>query len=184
MNMYSPFACPHCCQEDMVQKVSAIVDEGTTHGIEYGRVTGRAGGHRFRGHSVGWNRQQTVLATLLAPPRRPVHTAGIAAVFAGIFLIVFLSCIESQAVSTVAQASPEVMLVLGGLAVFAIALGVLLIVGICRSAAYHRREVVAWQRQMGKWQALYYCHRCGVVFIPGIPVPVPAAAAKAFVAQP
>ena len=184
MNTYSPFACPHCYQEDMVQKVSAIVAEGTTTGIEYGWVTGRAGGRRFRGHMVGWNRQQTVLATLLAPPRRPVHTAGIAAVFAGIFLMVFLYCIESQAVSTVAQSSSEVMLVLGVLAVFAIALCVLLIVGVSRSAAYHRRDVIAWQRQMGKWQALYYCHRCGVVFIPGIPVHVPASAARAFVAQP
>src|SRR5579872_1338448 len=125
MHPYNLFACPHCFQEDMVQKVSAIVEEGTTTGVEYGWVTGRAGGRRFRGHMVGWNRQQTVLATLLAPPRRPVHVAGLAAIFAGFFLMVFLYCTASQAASTAARESPEVMIVPGVLALFALALLVL-----------------------------------------------------------
>lgn len=184
MYMYSPFACPHCYHEDMVQKVSAIVEEGTTTGVEYGWVTGRTGGRRFRGHTVGWNRQQTVLATLLAPPRRPVHAMGLAAIVAGFFLMVFLYCIASQVVSTVVQANPEVLIVLGVLAVFALVLFVLLIRGVSDSAAYHRRDWLEWQRQMRKWQSLYYCHRCGTVFIPGVPVHVAASAAKAFVAQP
>jgi hypothetical protein len=183
MYRYSPLVCPHCYHEDMVQKVSVIVEEGTMTGVEYGWVTGRAGGRRFRGHTVEWHRQQTVLATLLAPPRRPVHVTGLAAVVAGFFLMVFLYCIASQAVSTAVQANPEVLLVLGVLAVFALVLFVLLLRGVSNSATYHRRDWLEWQRQMCKWQSLYYCHRCGAVFIPGIPVHVPASAAKAFVAQ-
>ena len=178
------WTCPHCWREDQVQKVSALVASGTTTGMEYGWTVGRAGQQRFHGNTVEWSRQQTVLATLLAPPRQPRPVAELAAVVALLLLIGFLLCVLSQAAIVVEAAN----LFLVTLWLVFVSLPVVLLVLLGRAmrtqTADSRRAWLEWQRRRQKWEALYYCHRCGGVFLPGIPMFVPAPAAQTFLTQP
>lgn len=177
-------ACPHCSQQDMVQKVSALADNNTVTGVEYGWVVGRTRGRRFTGHTIGWNRQQTMLASLLAPPSKPKPVVGLAALVVLFLLLPSLLCTVSQENTTVAQTSMEVrifwLVVIG----MHLALLLLLLLGVRKNASYSQSAWSEWRRQMQKWQALYYCHRCDGVFIPGLCMFVPIAAVRAFLAQP
>jgi hypothetical protein len=89
--------CPHCQREDRVQKVSALVAQSTTTGMTSGWTVGSASGRRFHGHTVAWSRQQTVLAGMLAPPRRPLPLVGCGASIAVLFLVLSFLCLVSEA---------------------------------------------------------------------------------------
>ena len=184
MYKFHSFACPHCSQQDMVQKVSALVDSSTVNGMEYGWIVGRTRGRRFSGYTIGWNRQQTVLASLLAPPSKPKPVIGLAALFMVFLLLPSLLCTISQENTPVAQTSMEVRMFWLVIIGMHLALLLLLLLGVRRNSTYSRSAWVAWQRQMQKWQALYYCHRCDGVFIPGFPIFVPTAAMRSFLMQP
>ena len=177
-------ACPHCQHEDRVEKVSALVATSTTTGMSYGWTVGHAGSQRFHGNTVAWSRQQTMLAGMLAAPRRPLPLVGCGAGIAVPLLVLTLLCSLSEAATMLAQANVEVFLLCTVFALFPVVLLVLLIWGVRASAPDNQRVWLEWQRQMQKWQALYYCHRCGGVFIPGSGGFVPAPATKAFLAQP
>src|SRR5579863_2528519 len=101
-------ACPHCQHGDRVEKVSALVAQGTTTGMRYGWTVGHAGSQRFHGNTVSWSRHQTVLASMLAPPRRPLPLVGCAAGIAVLLLVVTLLCSLSEAATLLAQANVEV----------------------------------------------------------------------------
>ena len=83
-----------------------------------------------------------------------------------------------------AQANVEVFLLCVAFALFPVVLLVLLIRSVRASALASQRAWLEWQRQLQKWQALYYCHRCGGTFIPGSGVFVPASATHVFLTQP
>jgi len=176
-------ACPHCRCGERVEKVSALVARSTTTGMSYGWTVGHAGRHRFHGNTVAWSRHQTVLAGMLAPPRRPLPLIGCGAGVAVPLLAWTLLCSLSEAATMLAQANMEVFLLCAVFALLPVALLVLLIRGVRASTPASQRVWLEWQRQMQKWQALYYCHRCGGVFMPGSGVFVPAPATHAFLAQ-
>jgi hypothetical protein len=175
--------CPHCQHGDHVEKVSALVARSTTTGTSYGWTVGHAGSQRFHGNTVAWSRQQTVLSGMLAAPRKPLPLVGCGAGIAVPLLVLTLLCSLSEAATMLAQANVEVFLLCAVFALLPVVLLVLLIQGVRASAPASQRAWLEWQRQMEKWQALYYCHRCGGVFIPGSGVFVPAPATHAFLAQ-
>ena len=98
MRYSSPVACPHCHREDAVQKVSAVVESGSSTGVQIGRTVGRAGGQRMTGYVLMVSRQQTTLSSLLAPPRPPRNVWGIITIGATILFPIPLVCLGSQLV--------------------------------------------------------------------------------------
>lgn len=184
MYHYHALTCPHCQREDRVQKVSALVAHGTTTGMHYGWTVGRVGRQRFHGHTVAWSRQQTLLAGQLAPPGRPLPLIGCAAGIAVLLLVLSLLCIVSEAASVAAEASGAVVFMMAVFVVFPVGLLVVLVRGVRTNAPSSQMAWLEWQRQMQKWQALYYCHRCGGVFVPGSGDFVPAPATRVFLTQP
>ena len=101
-----------------------------------------------------------------------------------LLLVLFFLCVVSQATIIVAQVNMAIFIVWAVFVVFPVVLLALLVRGIQTHAGTSRKAWREWQRQMQKWQALYYCHRCGGVFLPGILFFVPVAAAQVFLAQP
>ena len=184
MYRYHALTCPRCQREDRVQKVSALVANGTTTEMRYGWTVGRVGGQRFHGNTVSWSRQQTLLAGMLAPPRRPLPLVSCAAGIAVLLLVLSLLCIVSEAASVAAEANSAVVLMIAVFAVFPLGLLVVLVRGVRTNALSSQMAWLEWQRQMQKWQVLYYCHRCGGVFMPGSEIFVPAPATRAFLTQP
>lgn len=158
-------SCPNCDQVDRVQKVSAVVDAGTsksslagpTVGASY--TFGRAGGLTVGGTQTTLSGgQQSVLSQRLAPPGNPTFkgrwgSAGILLAFLGL-----------MALMTLGTAPPAAVLFLIVAAmVFAAK------VGRIKTArtTFQKQEVPRWEKAMTKWQQLYYCHRCDGVFLPG-----------------
>jgi hypothetical protein len=177
-------ACPHCQHGNRVEQVSALVARSTTTGMSYGWTVGHAGRQRFHGNTVAWSRHQTMLAAMLAPPRRPLPLVGCGAGIAVPLLVLTLLCSLSEAATMLAQANVEVFLLCAVFALLPVVIFVVLIRGVRANATFSQRALLEWQRQMQKWQALYYCHRCGGVFMPGSGIFVLASATHAFLAQP
>lgn len=180
-------ACPSCGGPDDGQKVSGIVSSGTTHGTSQGVMIGRVRGwrsrRRFVGATVGWAREQTDLAADLAPPQPPRSLAGcVTAVGSTIFALPLL-CLGQQAIAQTLSGSPGIGTV--DIVLVACLVAILLLVGLfVRGASKRRAAQAEWQRQMSKWGALYYCHRCDGVFIPGVSPLVPSPATRDFLTYP
>ena len=176
--------CPHCQHADRVEKVSALVARSTTTGMSYGWTVGHAGRQRYHGNTVAWSRHQTVLARMLAAPRRPLPLVGCGAGVAVSLLVLTFLCSLSEAATLLAQANVEVFLLCVAFALLPVVLLVFLMRGVRANSPASRRAWLEWQCQMQQWQALYYCHRCGGTFIPGSGVFVPASATHVFLTQP
>ncbi len=175
--------CPHCHQEDQVQKVSAVVAEGTATGTSYGWTVGHAGSQRFQGNTVTWSRQQSMLAEMLAAPRRPLPLIGCGAGLAVLLLVGTFLLILSEASTLFTQQEGILGLCFVVFAFFPLGLLVPLVRGVRQHAPIQRLARMRWERQMQHWHSLYYCHRCDGVFLPGNGVFVPSAAARTFLAQ-
>jgi hypothetical protein len=179
--------CPHCHSDQQVQKVSAIVASGTVngtmHGIYWGRVGGIFSGRSFHGNTIRWHHQQTELAERLAPPRKPRNLAAVGTIL-GVFCFALpLVCGCPQSLATAGMGIVGGMLALGvlGLCVAAI---VGMIVAYQRGVPGRRMRHMEWQRQMSKWDALYYCHRCDGVFAPGVTPLLPTYAMRGYLVAP
>lgn len=177
-----PLTCPQCYRVEQVQKVTAVVDSGTSHGMYSGTTTGV--GYTFGGGvSVAQGRTtisgttQTALSQQLTPPKKPSYGASEVVGIGGTLLFGFIgfysfinglgsasSCSydpsQCSGLSAVI-AGPLICLLLVGLVIF----------GAIRMHASEKRkaavEIPRWQRAMARWEQLFYCHRCGGVFLPG-----------------
>ncbi len=176
-------ACPCCLQDEMVQKVSAVVAEGTTTGMSHGWTVGHAGSRRFQGNTVTWSRLRSVLAEMLAAPRRPLPLVGCGAAIATVLLIGTALLTLSEAATLTTQGESILSLCFVVFALFPAALLVLLVRGVRQHAPAQRRAWMKWERQMQYCHSLYYCHRCDGVFLPGSSVFVPAASTRTFLTQ-
>ena len=175
--------CPLCQRDDQVQKVSAVVAEGTVTGTSYGWTVGHAGSHRFQGNTVTWSRQQSMLAAMLAAPRRPLPLVGCGAGLAAVLLVGTFLLILSEAATLATQGQGILSLCCVVFALFPAGLLALLMRGVRQHAPAQRIAWARWQRQMQSWQSLSYCHRCDGVFLPGRSVFIPATATRTFLAQ-
>ena len=144
--------CPSC-SSDQTQRLSAIVDSGTSHtrgtsvGSFSGVGVGAGGAAGFGGmsHSVTNSVTKSSLATkLAAPARRPekrLYAIGAALIlfsFSFFHLLFLLG-----------------LLMLGG--------GALLIYKGTLNGAYNRNEL---PHLHSRWSSSFYCHRCQNVYLP------------------
>jgi len=167
-------ACPHCHRDHLVQKVSAIVANGTATGMARGILVGQVRGRHFRrrrftGASVGWNRQQTQLAALLSPPQPPHHRAGWVTTLGSLVFALPLLFAGPPAASATFASSPSHDIAIEDLLLLACASAIALLCALyVRGRPKRQQAMAAWLDAMARWQSALYCHRCDVVFIPGV----------------
>jgi hypothetical protein len=147
--------CPICGQIDSVQKVSAVVNSGTS----YRELVG------------GYNKSQTALSNQLAIPElnldilNQLRTVGIIFLCVG---IPFAACGTAAAFGSLGNGHIDLTL---GLTIYSfVALGLLFLI----PALILRYQKIAAdkpkrERARVLWEKLYYCSRDDVVFVPGFP---------------
>lgn len=183
--------CPNCLRADNVQKVSAIVNAGTS----FSTYTGYGSGVGYSSHGVVAidevvtfsGSSQTALSSLLSPPAQPIYQGlGCGVILATMVILLALAILlllipqSVQNLINPANAgyfSPDYgqsILALIGLGIIAAAC-VWALVAIFRYAkrenalnyAQFSAQMLHWQRAITKWEDLFYCHRCDGVFLPG-----------------
>lgn len=138
--------CPNCKSEN-TQKLSSIVDSGTTHSRSHsvGSVGGSIGGSASYGMTSGTTntRSQSALARkLAAPAKKPT----IMLIFGFGFLMMLTWAL------------------MGKLGLFgAAALGFLAWTLFQKNFAFNKNELPAL---LQKWNNTFYCHRCETQFQP------------------
>lgn len=173
--------CPNCGRTDQVQKLTAIVSEGTTTGTANTVGAGIVLGHS--GIAVGgartWSRERNVLSQRLACPPKPSTGAmtGILVLFAvvgiswGLVGWAFPSTwarenAKLQAERDKAEASGfaqhrEVTPMTPGNLLIAATIAAALAGAMLR----HENQAMArWVKVADFWWRAYYCHRCDGVF--------------------
>lgn len=159
--------CPRCGRVDQVQKLSAIVQGGTTHEVYGGQTMEHtwAGSGKVTGDFVGERTSRTALAQRLAPPGKPdledTSLGGVVLAFLVAFGLVCLFVVLG-----LRDMAHQWWMALAG-----IFLGILGAYFCWKSpselARMHERNNVktdAWQRQMAVWNASYYCYRDDYVY--------------------
>lgn len=168
-------ACPTCHQLDQTQKVSVVVEGGTSSNSYSGRVGTDWGaiGDAYSGSS----RSHTVLAQRLAAPSRPYtvspwrgRTKLIVVLLVGFALCPVLGLVTSDGWRNTEGATGgdyfTWLLIVGG---------PLAIAGIIirtrgqesrQNDERYRREMSRWNAEIAAWGKLIYCNRCDVVFNP------------------
>ena len=139
--------CPKC-SSDNTQKLSAIVDGGTSHSRSQsvGSVGGSFGGRAGFGmtSSTTNTQTQTTLAKKLSAPRKKATVLLLIGFF---FLICFVWAIL-----------PKFVGLLG-----ALALGYYAFTRFKKNSAYNTD---VWPGLFKTWEESFYCHRCENVFVP------------------
>ena len=144
--------CPSCHQIDQVQKVSAIVSGGTIQGIS------------STGASVY---TASTLAQRLSLPTAPsvVRTGGcstILLILSGGLGIILLGIASSTSRGVPYYQSNWNIAI--GVLVFA-AIVLIYRLAVTRSGAQDEKALAKWSQMRARWDKLYYCHRCDVIYI-------------------
>jgi len=185
--------CPHCGENDKVQKVSAIVAGQTydIHGtsIESQVYTDKEGKTHYQSSSVPYSGTQiSVLAQRLSPPRKPsagsdtlvfllVFGLWIFAALCGLMSLyvaaVMLFGHSTPYISSTSERIREAVMWGGMFMVFAIPAGIIGTVIYKVSSAARKKKLVQvqadmprWENAVERWNRLYYCFRDDNVFIP------------------
>ena len=189
--------CPNCLRADNVQKVSAIVNAGTS----FSTYTGYGSGVGYSSHGeividevvTFSGSSQTALSDLLSPPTQPIFQGwGCGVIFANMVillaLVILLPLILQSLQNLINPANVGHSLQDYGQSILAfIGLGIIAASCVWALVAIHRyakrenaikhaqfsAQMFHWQRAMAKWVDLFYCHRCDGVFLPGQPFLVP-----------
>lgn len=179
--------CPQCGQIDQVQKVTAVVSNGSSTGLIAGRGAGNASNTRgmeavATGNAVLAGATQTILGQRLLPPVEPkyeddstitvdIRAMEVVFVFGAVVLAIYVIAsvladkrwAQDGQVPGVVLAS--IVLVAGGMYFLATARQRSSNKRI-RKAAF-KSEHSRWEKAMLGWHQLYYCHRDDGVFRPG-----------------
>jgi hypothetical protein len=182
--------CPNCQQIDQVQKVSAVVDTGTTASAFIVKVPGRA----IRGRAIGQTR--TDLSIKLAPPPEPQYTRNIRRLIASSFLItlilVIAGIIFNGGVTILSDFSGSVRFTLGISVILMSAIPFLGLIPITKSNNKYKQRAMTeldiihrtWEESIRKWKELYYCARCDRVFLQNQQDSSPAENIMKFIGRP
>ena len=183
--------CPQCGLNDRVERVSAIVDAQTQKTIHAGPQekevnVGSIQQSRFGDKSVT-HIEMSSLASQLAAPEKPGPTPklkkkpGGCLLVLGIFSFLIAGFVGLMLIGSLnEQNSPDTVPILIFFLFFMITgVGLLIINSRNRRikteqysimgaaiARENSEKEIGWRRAMEKWQASYYCHRDGCVFIP------------------
>jgi len=184
--------CPICGDGAKVQKVSAIVDFGTSEGngnsiiTEKGRITDSASGKQVgesfsTGTVYSSTIQQNKLAKVLAkpyPPEKPSSNRWSAGrgtfIILGIILVFIIGGIGS-AMDIHTFGGAVLLLFIGAVVLVVAALGVESIVNnLNHSSDKYKEEVDQYQKELisynaaqSIWNHLFYCHKHDIVFVLG-----------------
>ena len=176
--------CPLGGHPEMVQKVTAVFTSGSSYGQGVGHVDTSATTYSSRG-GFGWSagggttsmyeERFSGLATLLAPPEEPAYQSpwGLASrLWVGFWALGFVVLPSAVSNSPMGPGAlivdiPFLLLCTGGVWWWK-----------ARTAARRKRSVSAararWKTLITEWDRSFYCHKDGVVFIPGEPSTIPA----------
>jgi len=178
-------SCPSCGQVDQVQKVSAVVEGGTSTGAftgtnqSAGYTFGRGGGVTVEGGTTtltGTSRTQ--LAQRLALPSKPIRHAPTsvvsmvvwAVIAAGGGLLLWLN-VYTQIHNSDGSTDPSIfwaLYIISGIMIGAPAIRFCVLPGqYKRDAVRVQKGLPIWNRAYSKWVHLYYCHRCDGIFVQG-----------------
>lgn len=180
--------CPHCQQIDQVQKISAIYTGGLSNSKLSGnmRSSGTIGFEtsvRING-SVNMNGQnQTHLSQKFIPPKKPSIPIGDLLKYTGITIT--LSFLIAKFIQTFFQLRPLNILsfLMGSLIgisslIFSISCIIFVIILLIWIFNVYVRRIPRttyqerlnhWQKLCTIWDAMYYCHRCDIVYNPNQP---------------
>lgn len=175
----TPDDCPICGDAFNVQKVTAIVDAGTSESNSYSYSSGKssiystASGRKVgtghisgSAHSSGFS--QSKLAEKLAPAVAPEYPSEKPEDFLPLGLCTLLF------VSLIFVALKNESLLLAGAAFF-VGIWVMLIFGKEKKTAVrykssmkvYKKELSDFEETLIQWRKLFYCHKHDVVFVPG-----------------
>jgi hypothetical protein len=153
-------ACPVCGQIDQVQKVSAIVADQTQH------VSGAGYDGSYSGTQV------SSLAQKLKAPNKPRSGCEGDIIFMALGGITFLFFGLFSAGNLMSHLRSTVDVLMFLVSIGAIVLGLVIMVRGRRThnqrvAQVEMQEVPKWRHARERWEALYYCYRDDVVYVPG-----------------
>jgi len=161
--------CPLCGKDDNVQKVSAIVDGGTSVSSYSGVApsvnvyNGKVG---YGGAYVSGNvRSSSHLAQKLAPPLKPNEPRTPTKIILGWFTLVLFGGFTIYCLS-MGYTDPGTF-ICGFLP--AIIAGVMIIAGNQEKREIkenYDKGMPIWKEEMAKWNKMYYCHRDDIMFEP------------------
>jgi hypothetical protein len=173
--MQQPISCPNpvCPQPHDVQKVSIIVQQGTSQGMIAGQYS--------------MTSQNALSAALAAPAEpKPVWPAGrisyaMLVILSFGFLLGFFTFILFSVSEEFALLSRQGQAVSFGdfIETILISLSISVCFGLFMYVGFaYRRGHAKWVKAKAKWDGLYYCHRCDTVFNPNDPYGAYAPASK------
>lgn len=154
---YQPLACPQCHQIDSVQKVSALVDAGTSSSLATNGLNNQV------------SHTQTILSQRLSMPALPTYASPwgpyllLAIVAGGLALCAWWGMGQS-ATSFEAFGFILCAILMIGWIIVVLHLGA---AAAARRKAQMAASYAGWQQAYTIWQQLYYCHRCDGIFLPG-----------------
>lgn len=157
-----PSQCPLCHRNDMTQRVSAVIDQGTTITRGSASTVGfGTNGMFFAPVSVS-NQSMSALAQRFNFPKYPRSLGGTYIMWSIFFSIVaaMTAGVSMQWVNQ-GMASPPLL--------FAVFLLVLLVAGfiMVRTNASRRVAQQDWVRRASEARAGYYCYRDDIAWLPG-----------------
>ena len=144
------YKCPKCNSEN-VQKASVVFAKGTQNlaavTVGGGIVSTGEGGGLGGGLGVTSGTSQSLLAQLIAPPVKQ-DMKGIA--------LIFIACF-----SLLCVALTPILDLFVQLAIF-----IPVTTGVIILAVYlNKKECKRYEKEFNKWNLLWFCNRCGNVFI-------------------
>jgi len=161
--------CPLCGKDDNVQKVSAIVDGGTSVSSYSGvapSVNVYDGKVGYGGAYVAGNvRSSSHLAQKLAPPVKPNEPRTPAKIGLGWLLLILFGAFSIYCIS---MDYIDMGLVLCGFLPVIIA-GIMIFAGNNEKQKIkenYEKGMPIWKEEMARWNKLYYCHRDDIMFDP------------------
>ena len=185
MTYAKPIRCPQCGRFDQVRKVSALYHAGASTSVITGSGVGFLSdlgdtNSMLVGELHLTGGQQTLLSQRLSPPAKPEFKARasepvyavVLFILAGVF---FLASLGNN--------QPYDLCSLLLVTLIFTTLGVVAVVRLRRTEARNEAgrkqwqvEYERWQTSIATWEAMYYCGRDDLVFVPGTPMTAPASA--------
>ena len=181
-----PAPCPRCGLFDQVQKVSALYHAGASTSMITGSgvVSLPDVGSELTGSIHLTGGQQTLLSQRLSPPAQPqlqsAWGTGNSLVLGACVLGAVCSCSAASAAVGFTEHWSDFMSYTLVSALIFIAATVALVWRTSRETEQNKArwqaDYLRWQTSVARWEALYYCGRDDLVFVPGMPVAAPASA--------
>jgi len=157
-----PSQCPLCHRNDMAQRVSAVIDQGTTITRGNASTLGVGTNGLFYAPTNITNQSTSALARRFSFPKYPRKLGGTFIMW-GIFFSIVAAMTAGVSIQRVNQGMASLPLVIS---VFLLGLLVTGFIVVRTNAARHVAQQ-DWVRRASEARAGYYCYRDDVAWLPG-----------------